>query len=476
MSLNTMATVQRASFLAVSKLPSSSSSSLLPSSSSSSSGLSSYVSFSRHKGMNRNLLSKTKRLLSFSSSSSLVNRNPYITTTPVDCLATPLSKESKDLSPSSSASQDHKLSNSGLLLSSSSSSPSRHNSTYLSRQSLHTLSLLKRTSGEEETHYSHLHAKFTRKARIRRTLHPSFFFTSLPSVRSRPTPCTPLLSSSSSLSSSFPNLTTPASQTKHVSYYSVSQKAFFSTSRGNTRGGGEGDSSEKTTNPYAILGCSPSSTPQEIKKKFRELAKKYHPDLNPDPAAKQKMAEVAAAYELLSDPKQREFYDKTGMTPEQAAAAAAAAGGAGGGPHPGAGHGPGGFDASFMFTDFAEMFANMAGFGSATGGMGGSFTSTTFTSGGAESGTAAVRGDDIQTEVTIELLEAIQGCEKTLRFSAKCSCPSCSGTGSSTGSSGIQRCRACGGSGVQRIDRGPIVLGIPCRQCNGGGQVITHPC
>lgn len=72
---------------------------------------------------------------------------------------------------------------------------------------------------------------------------------------------------------------------------------------------------------------------------------------------------------------------------------------------------PGGFDASFMFTDFAEMFANMAGFGGGGGG-GASFSASAFSSAGAEAGTGAVRGDDIQTEVSIDLLEAIKGCEK----------------------------------------------------------------
>lgn len=92
-----------------------------------------------------------------------------------------------------------------------------------------------------------------------------------------------------------------------------------------------------------------------------------------------------------------------------------------------------------MFTDFAEMFANMAGFGSATGGMGGaSFTSTTFTSGGAETGTAAVRGDDIQTEVTIELLEAIQGCEKVRGpLPSRSSFSICTGDGKRDGETGV---------------------------------------
>ncbi|XP_026192675.1 uncharacterized protein LOC113147189 [Cyclospora cayetanensis] len=218
--------------------------------------------------------------------------------------------------------------------------------------------------------------------------------------------------------------------------------------------------------PYEILGCSKGAPLAEVKKAFREQAKKYHPDLNPSPSAKQTMANITAAYEFLSDPKKKEFYDRTGISPEDAAAGAAAGGsgaGFGGGAH---------FDPSMLFTDFAEMFASMARGGGAYAGGGPQSFASAF--GGGPTG--ASRGEDIQTELGLDLMEAVKGCEKTLRFSANTQCDACGGSGSAAGSSGVQRCRGCGGSGVQRVERGPIVLGVPCRQCSGSGQVITNPC
>eukprot|EP00922_Rhytidocystis_sp_ex-Travisia-forbesii_P066280 GHVS01098387.1.p1 GENE.GHVS01098387.1~~GHVS01098387.1.p1 ORF type:complete len:469 (-),score=102.00 GHVS01098387.1:208-1614(-) len=207
--------------------------------------------------------------------------------------------------------------------------------------------------------------------------------------------------------------------------------------------------------PYEVLGVARGAGADEVKKQFREMAKKHHPDLSSAPDAKQKMADITAAYELLSDPQKRQFYDQTGMTMDEA--------GAGGGATPGAGFGAGGFpggDASFMFTDFAEMFSRMTGAGSGSSPFG---------------ATTAARGDDIQSSVSIDFMEAIKGVTKTIQLSRKCTCSDCGGSGCASGS-GVSSCKQCGGSGVQRVERGPIIIGLPCRACNGAGQIIQHPC
>ncbi|EUD65049.1 molecular chaperone DnaJ [Plasmodium inui San Antonio 1] len=200
--------------------------------------------------------------------------------------------------------------------------------------------------------------------------------------------------------------------------------------------------------PYTVLGLSRNATTNEIKKQFRLLAKKYHPDINPSPDAKQKMASITAAYELLSDPKKKEFYDKTGMTDDMNYDGHASSGSASN--FEGAFSGFG--DASFMFTDFAEMFSNMAG-----------------------SKTTSTRGEDIQTEITLKFMEAIKGCEKNIRLNVKVSCNSCNGSGKKPGTN-LTICKVCNGSGIQRIERGPIIIGVPCRNCSGNGQIINNPC
>lgn len=201
--------------------------------------------------------------------------------------------------------------------------------------------------------------------------------------------------------------------------------------------------------PYSVLGVSRNATNDEIKRKFRELAKKYHPDLNPSPDAKQKMAQITSAYELLSDPKKRKMYDQTGMQSDDA------------GFDPSAG-GFGGFsgfgDSSFMFTDFAEMFSRMAS---------GNGANTSFT--------GSVRGEDIQTEITISFMEAIRGCTKNISVPARVSCTDCQGLGRQPGTS-VDVCKVCNGTGVQRMERGPIIIGVPCRTCNGSGQIVPYPC
>uniref|UniRef100_A0A8C9H8L2 Chaperone protein DnaJ-like n=1 Tax=Piliocolobus tephrosceles TaxID=591936 RepID=A0A8C9H8L2_9PRIM len=110
-------------------------------------------------------------------------------------------------------------------------------------------------------------------------------------------------------------------------------------------------------------------------------------------------------------------------------------------------------DASFMFTDFAEMFTNMAG----------------------NKNTSSTRGEDIQTEITLKFMEAIKGCEKNIKLNVKVSCNHCNGSGKKPGTN-MSICKVCNGSGIQRMERGPIIIGVPCRNCSGNGQIINNPC
>ncbi|VWU50811.1 heat shock protein 40 [Hepatocystis sp. ex Piliocolobus tephrosceles] len=198
--------------------------------------------------------------------------------------------------------------------------------------------------------------------------------------------------------------------------------------------------------PYTVLGLSKNATASDIKKQFRLLAKKYHPDINPSPDAKQKMANITAAYELLSDPKKKEFYDKTGMADDMNYDRSTSSSNFD--------RGFAGFgDASFMFTDFAEMFSNMAG----------------------NKNTSSTRGEDIQTEITLKFMEAIKGCEKNIKLNVKVSCNHCNGSGKKPGTN-LSICKVCNGSGIQRMERGPIIIGVPCRNCSGNGQIINNPC
>lgn len=206
----------------------------------------------------------------------------------------------------------------------------------------------------------------------------------------------------------------------------------------------------RNQDPYTVLGVSRNATTSEIKKQFRLLAKKYHPDINPSPDAKQKMANITAAYELLTDPKKKEFYDKTGMTSDDPNAHYDGGASNFGSAFSGFG------DASFMFTDFAEMFTNMS-------------------SSAANNKTNATRGEDVQTEITLKFMEAIKGCEKNIRLNVKVSCNNCNGSGKKPGTN-LSICKVCNGSGIQRIERGPIIIGVPCRNCSGNGQIINNPC
>ncbi|WP_026657489.1 molecular chaperone DnaJ [Butyrivibrio sp. AC2005] len=200
---------------------------------------------------------------------------------------------------------------------------------------------------------------------------------------------------------------------------------------------------------YEVLGVSKGASDDEIKKAYRVLAKKYHPDMNPgDAAAADKFKEASEAYAVLSDPEKRRQYDQFGH--------AAFDQGAGG---------YGGFD--FNGADFGDIFGDI--FGDFFGGG--------RRSQGARSGPA--KGANIRASVRITFVEAVFGCEKELELKLKDPCPNCKGTGAKPGTT-AQMCPKCGGKGqvvfTQQSFFGTVRNVQTCPDCNGSGKVIKDKC
>ncbi len=208
---------------------------------------------------------------------------------------------------------------------------------------------------------------------------------------------------------------------------------------------------------YEVLGVSKSATPDEIKKAYRQLAKKYHPDLNPDnKEAEAKFKEANEAYEILSDSDKKEKYDRFGFAGVDPSYGAGQGGGGFGG--------FGGFDGGMDF-DLGDLF------GSFFGGFGGG--------GGRSNPNAPRRGSDIQTNIYISFEEAAKGCKKTVEFQKIEVCDECSGSGAAKGSS-PQTCPDCNGRGQinvqQRTPFGTISTSKPCQRCGGKGTFNPNPC
>jgi molecular chaperone DnaJ len=200
---------------------------------------------------------------------------------------------------------------------------------------------------------------------------------------------------------------------------------------------------------YEILGVSREASSDEIKKAYRRLAMKYHPDRNPDdPAAADKFKEASEAYEVLDDPDKRARYDRFGHAGVRGAFSG------------------GGFDWSDFhhFEDFGDIFGSL--FGSFFG-MGAGF--------GAPRGRRSNRGRDLGHSVSITLEEAAQGHEVEFSVTRRDRCEECSGTGSKKGTS-PKRCSACRGTGQMTVRRGIMIVSTTCDVCGGSGEVIDNPC
>lgn len=207
---------------------------------------------------------------------------------------------------------------------------------------------------------------------------------------------------------------------------------------------------------YQILEISKNATQEEIKKAYRKLAIKYHPDKNPgDKSAEEKFKEISKAYEVLSDPNKRAQYDQFGHEAFTRS---------------GAGRAGGGFS-SYDFHDPFDIFREVFG---ANGG--GSFFDDLFGNPRSRRSSNAPRdGADLRFDLEIDFEDAVFGTEKKIRIPKMETCPDCNGTGCAKGS-GRKTCPYCGGRGQTSITQGFFSIRQTCPHCEGTGQVIDNPC
>ncbi len=194
---------------------------------------------------------------------------------------------------------------------------------------------------------------------------------------------------------------------------------------------------------YELLGVSKGADNAELKKAYRRLAMKYHPDRNPgDSAAEEKFKDAKEAFEVLGDPQKRAAYDRFGHDGVSNSASGGGAGGFGG-------------------ADFSDIFGDV--FGDIFGG------------GGGARGSRARGGSDLQYNLDLTLEEAVSGVEKSLKIPTQVACDTCSGSGAKPGTS-TSKCETCAGMGQVRMQQGFFSVQQTCPTCRGAGEQISDPC
>ncbi len=201
----------------------------------------------------------------------------------------------------------------------------------------------------------------------------------------------------------------------------------------------------ETKDLYKVLGVSKGASQDEIRRSYRKLARKYHPDANrEDPKAEERFKEVQHAYEILSNPEKRREYDE--------------------GPRAffgGAGAAPGGASGrtNVNFSDFSDLFGNFGDiFGGAT-----------------RNRPRATRGEDVTVSVNLKFKDALEGVTTRIAAPVEEACERCQGTGAAPGSA-PRVCPECSGRGVRSRDQGFFALSEPCGRCGGEGTIIEKPC
>src|SRR5437868_2934636 len=191
---------------------------------------------------------------------------------------------------------------------------------------------------------------------------------------------------------------------------------------------------------YEILGLAREANVDDIKKAYRRLAVKYHPDKNPgDADAEEKFKEAAEAYGVLSDDEKRARYDRFGHQ----------------------GVGGGGFDPN-QFADFGDILGDLFGFGD-------------FFGTGRRRSARAARGNDLRYDLTLEFEEAVFGKDISIDVPRVATCETCKGSGAKPGTQPVT-CSGCGGRGQVRYSQGFFAVARTCPQCGGAGKVIKDPC
>ena len=198
---------------------------------------------------------------------------------------------------------------------------------------------------------------------------------------------------------------------------------------------------------YEVLGIARDANDKEMKKAYRRMAMKFHPDRNPgDKEAEDKFKEVNEAFEVLSDPQKRSAYDQYGH--------------AGVDPSMGGGHGFGGGFEGGNFSDiFGDVFGDIFGGGA----------------GGGRRHSSVQRGADMRYDLALDLEEAVRGVEKKIRIPTLVACNTCNGSGARKGSSPAT-CSTCNGHGQVRMQQGFFAVQQTCPECHGSGKVIKDPC